>query len=119
MHRQPSIHFERLTKRESHIVGQALRAAADGPFFPDGIFQTLIGLSREQVRRIADEWPLPNLPPEDVMLAVNNSLNWLLSYPHRKHDLWSEWISVDQIAVNEIYNKIRGKCNETPFERMI
>ena len=93
-HRRPGshMHFERLTKAESTIVKEALLAAAGGPFFPDWEFQTLFGLTREQVRRVASEWPLPNLPPDDVVLAVNNSLNWLLSYPHRMHDQWSDWI---------------------------
>jgi hypothetical protein len=29
------MHFERLTKRESTIIGEVLRAVTDGPFFPD------------------------------------------------------------------------------------
>jgi hypothetical protein len=102
-----------LSKRESDTIKEVLHAAADGPFFPDWEFQTIFGITRERVRRIADEWPLPNAPPGDVVLAVNNSLNWLLSYPHRKHDLWSDWISVDQCAVNELYNNLRGKRNGT------
>jgi hypothetical protein len=72
------MHFERLSKRESDTIKEVLHAAADGPFFPDWEFQTIFGITRERVRRIADEWPLPNAPPGDVVLAVNNSLNWLL-----------------------------------------
>jgi hypothetical protein len=113
------MHFERLTKRESDVVGEALRAAADGPFFPDWEFETLFGLPREQVRRVADEWPIPTAPPEEVVMAVNNSLNWLLSYPHQKHDIWGDWISLGQQAVNELFNKLRSKRNETPFERAL
>jgi hypothetical protein len=113
------MHFERLTTRESRIIGEALRAAADGPFFPDWEFHTLFGLTREEVRKIANEWPLPNPPPDEVIIAVNNSLNWLLSYPHRKHDLWSDWISVDQPTVNEICNRLRGKRDETSFDRLM
>ena len=77
----------------------------------------LFGLSREQVRRVADGWPLPNMPPDEVALAVNNALNSLLSYPHHKHHLWHEWISVDQDRVNNVYNYLRGKRNESPFDR--
>ncbi|HSU65699.1 MAG TPA: hypothetical protein VLJ39_02400 [Tepidisphaeraceae bacterium] len=92
-----------------------MRAAADGPFFPDCEFSTLFGLKRGEVRRIADEWPLPTVPPEDVVLAINSSMNWLLSYPHRKHELWSEC----QSGFNELFNKLRRKKNETPFDRMM
>jgi len=113
------MHFERLSRQESNIIKEVLRAAVDGLFFPDWEFQTLFGITREKVRHIANEWPLPNAPPADVVLAVNNSLNWLLSYPHRKHDLWPDWISVDQRALNELFNKLRRKSNENPFQRMM
>ena len=111
--------LERLTESESRVIGEVLRAAADGPFFPDWEFHTLFGLHREQVRRIASEWPLPVLPPEDVELAVNNAINWLLSYPHRKHEIWADWISVDQNALNELFNRLRGRRNESAFDRMM
>lgn len=113
------MHLERLSKTGSRIVGEVLRAAADGPFFPDWEFHSLFGLEREEVRRIAEQWPLPWAPPEDVVLAVNNAFNMMLSYPHRKHDLWGEWISVDQHALNELFNRLRGRRNENPFERMM
>lgn len=113
------MHFERLSLRESQIVGEALRAAADGPFFPDWEFSTLFGLQRDAVRRIANAWPLPSIAPDEVARAVNNSMNLLLSYPHRKHDLWPEWISVDQTTFNELFNKLRRKRNESPFDRMM
>ena len=113
------MHLERLTKEESAVVGEALRAAADGPFFPDWEFHTLLGLDRKDVRQIAYEWPLPKVPVEAVVLAVNNSMNMLLSYPHRKHDVWSEWISIDQTAFNELLNRLRGRRNESTFDRMM
>jgi hypothetical protein len=113
------MHFERLSKRDSEVVAQALRAAADGPFFPDWEFHTLFGLTRDQVRRISEEWPLPSGSPDDVVLAVNNSMNMLLGYPHRKHDLWAEWISVDRYALNELFSRIRGRRDEITFDRMM
>jgi hypothetical protein len=113
------MHLERLSKSESRVVGEILRAAADGPFFPDWEFQTLFGLNREQVRKIARDWPLPIAPPDEVIVAVNNSFNWMLSYPHRKHDQWSDWISVDQTAAEELFARMRSGGRETPFDRMM
>lgn len=113
------MHFERLSQSDSKIVGEVLRAAADGPYFPDWEFQTLFGLHRDQVRRIANEWPLPNVAPEDVVVAVNNAMNMLLTYPHRKHDLWPEWITVDQQAVNDLFSRLRGQNGESHFDRMM
>jgi hypothetical protein len=79
----------------------------------------LFGLTRQQVHRVAEEWPLPNLPPDEVAIAVKNSFNLLLSYPHRKHDIWPEWISADQQTVNDLLDRLVGRRNETPFQRMM
>ena len=113
------MHLERLRQVESQIVGEVLRGAADGPFFPDWEFQTLFGLYREEVRAIANAWPLPVVEPQTVIIAVNNSFNMLLGYPHRKDDVWPEWISVDRPALNELFNRLRGRPDESHFERMM
>jgi hypothetical protein len=113
------MHLERLSQAESRIVGEVLRAAADGPFFPDWEFQTLFGLERQKVREVADAWPLPVADPQIVAIAVNNSFNMLLGYPHRKDEAWSEWISVDRPGVNDLFNRLRGRPNESHFERMM
>jgi hypothetical protein len=70
----------RLSERDAGIIGRALRASVDGPFFPEWEFQTLFGLSRDQVRAVADAWPrlLPELVTET---AVCNALNNLSGYP--------------------------------------
>ena len=57
------MHLERLTQAESKIVGEVLRAAANGPFFPDWEFHTLFGLERDQVRQVAVAWPTPIMDP--------------------------------------------------------
>ena len=113
------MHFERLSKRESNIVQEALRAAADGPFFPDWEFHALFGLNREQVRTIAEAWPLPKAPPDDVVVAVNNAFNMLLSYPHRKDAIWFDWLSVSRPELQALFNRLRGRGDENVFDRMM
>lgn len=113
------MHLERLTQAESRIVGEVLRAAADGPFFPDWEFHTLFGLERQEVRETADRWPLPIVDPQIVTVAVNNSFNNLLGYPHGKDDVWSEWISVDRPALNELFTRLRERRDENYFHRMM
>jgi hypothetical protein len=41
--------FDSLSELDKAIVGQALRAAANGPFFPDWEFHALFGLERSEV----------------------------------------------------------------------
>jgi hypothetical protein len=50
---------------------------------------------------------------------VNNSLNMLLRYPHRKDDVWSQWISVDRQQLNELFNRLRGGPDERLFDRLL
>lgn len=52
-----------LSNKQIQSIGECLRAAAYGPFFPDGEFDTLFGLSREQVAPMVglENWVTLNL----------------------------------------------------------
>jgi hypothetical protein len=110
--------FHSLSAEDSAIVGQALRAASDGPFFPDWEFHILFGLQRSEVRAIANEWPKPSARLGDVEVAVNNALNNLLGYPHGMDEVWPEWISVEPQQLDELFIRLRGRPDERYFDRM-
>jgi hypothetical protein len=110
--------FETLSDVDKVVLGQALRAAADGPFFPDWEFRTLFGLERSEVRAIANAWPERDAPSEDIEIAVNNSLNNLLGYPHQQEAVWSQWVSVDRRQLNGLFNRLRGFRDESYFDRL-
>src|SRR5512133_4344993 len=63
-----------LDKRERHIVGECLRAAVKGPFFPDWEFETIFGLEREEVGQVLSSWPNVNETEDSVVRAINNSM---------------------------------------------
>lgn len=67
---------------------------------------------------IADAWPHIAASKEAVALAVNNSFNNLLGYPHGQDPVWSEWISVDRQQLNELFNRLRGSGHEGYFARL-
>jgi hypothetical protein len=113
------MHLEQFSEREKEIVGEILRAAVEGPFFPEWEFHTLFGLEREEIRRIANDWPTPTEAPENILVAVNNSFNNLLGYPHGQEASWSDWISVDQRTASDLFDRIRGKSDERIFDRMM
>jgi hypothetical protein len=113
------MNFEQLSESDKIAIGQALRAAADGPFFPDWEFQTLFGLQRSEVRAIADAWPQPTASAENVTIAVNNSLNNLLGYPHSMEAEWAKWISVEPEHLNELFNRLRRGGDERFFHRVM
>lgn len=72
--------MSRLGKRDREIIHECLVAAAYGPFFPDWEFPILFGLTREQARSFADQWP-ESAEDAHAYRAVLNSLNNLAGYP--------------------------------------
>lgn len=99
-----------LDQSEKEVVRQCLRAAADGPFFPEWEFRTIFGLKRNDLKNILDSWPEVDDSEESVMLAINNSLNNLLGYPWREEDHeWSKFISVSKEEVGRVFCKWRGE----------
>jgi len=103
-----------LTSSEVAIVGECLRAAAYGPFFPDAEFGTLLGLSRQEVQEISDRFP--NLDEadndsgelSDASLAINNAFANLIGYPHGVRQRWSQYISVSPDDLKALLYKWRG-----------
>jgi len=106
---------EGLSALDEHVVRGALRATADGPFFPDWEFPTLFGLEREEVREVLADWPR-SADPDLQFNAVNNAMNNLLGYPHGQDGAWDEYLSVDREQLGEMLWRIRetsGANDET------
>ncbi len=83
-----------LTTDDQLLLGRCLRAAAEGPYFPDWEFHTLFGLTRAEVATVAKEWP--GVTDEATThLAINNALNNLLGYPHGMQDRLEADLGVD------------------------
>jgi hypothetical protein len=93
---------------DSEVIRQCLWAAADGPFFPDWEFHTLLGFERDEIRRMAQRWPDWD---DDVRQsdAVNNVLNSLVGYPHGRWDAWHDYISPVSDDVARIYARWRNE----------
>lgn len=104
--------LKKLSKKEKIVIFQCLNAAANGPFFPDADFHILFGLKRIEVFKIINDWPNIDDSDKKVRLAINNSINNLLGYPHNCDDIWYDYISVSSSKLEIIYKKwasfIRG-----------
>ncbi len=99
-----------LDDREQEVVRECLRAAVDGPFFPDWEFETLIGLDREEVRRVLLSWPALNEADESVVMTINNSMSNLLGYPIGDDlNAWPRFISVNRTELASIFDKWKGR----------
>jgi len=99
-----------LTEEEADVVRRCVRAAAEGPFFPDLEFHTLFGLERAEVAAVAARWPQLDDKEEDVRLAINNTLNNLLGYPHDRPEAFRELIGAPWEEVQRIFSKWRKSC---------
>ena len=96
-----------LSQDDRNVVRQCLRAAVEGPFFPDWEFDGLFGLDRAEVRKILGAWPDLDESSDSVHLAINNSLGNLLGYPHGCESQWSQFISVSAGEVSRVFNLLR------------
>lgn len=109
--------LKNLDSQEREVVRECLRASVQGPFFPEWEFQTIFGLTRDEVRAIFYAWPQLNESDESVVRAINNSFNNLLGYPARnKQELWQNYISVSPIELARIFDKWKGRPLRTLYK---
>ena len=86
-----SIWQDALSEREMQIAGACLRAAANGPFFPDWEFSTLFGFERSEIETLAEAWPNAT-DASQQRRAVQASMNNLSHYPHHLDSEWASWV---------------------------
>jgi hypothetical protein len=105
---------ELLSPRDAEIIKQCLRATVEGSFFPDWEFHTLFGLERNEVRAVHDMWPAET---PDTWLAVINSLNNLLGYPHGSDDELRRYVSDDRQELRELLDRLVALDPPLPNDR--
>lgn len=90
---------------------EALVAATRGPFFPEWEFQTLFGLDRSEVARIAEAFSSATPLTGRVSLAVGNAVTNLLGYPHGQEAAWLQWLSVTPSELEAAYRRWRASSS--------
>lgn len=98
-----------LNAEERAVLKGCLRAAVEGPFFPEWEFSTLFGVTRDEVKHILEDWPDIDDGDESAACAINGSFNNLLGYPHHRQDIWSQFIPVTEEELARIYSKWKGR----------
>lgn len=106
-----------LTDAETEVVFECLRCVATGEvILNDWEFQTVFGIEFETLEKIVQALPHIDESQEETQLAINNTLNNLLGYPHGCHVQLSNYISVPQTEVARIFLKWRGEPIDDYFE---
>lgn len=117
-----------LSEHEIQILYECVYAAAHGPFFVCkssagdlyGEIHPLFGLTIDELQDVADHWPNVDMESEEVNLAINNSINNLLWYPHRaSQETWAQYISTSPQELAQIFLKWRGEDIEDHFDAML
>ncbi|AEI65930.1 hypothetical protein [Corallococcus macrosporus] len=90
--------------RDETVIGECLRTAVEGPFFPDGELHTLLGLFREELAAVLEAWPTFH-DVETQRDAVNGTLNNLLNHPHAEWASWPRYISAAPEEVAAVYER--------------
>ncbi len=96
---------DELSEREKEIVKQCLRAAVEGPFFPEWEFHTLFGLRTDEARRALEAWPNGKVT-KDVRRAVVGAMNHLTGYPHGEEERWKSYIAAEPEEVRSILDRL-------------
>ncbi len=99
--------LKNLTDKEKQIVFESIKVVASSQFISDAVFPTLIGIHREKLFQIIDKWESVDETLNDVHLAINNSLNSLLSFG--PDEIWEKNISTSPKEVERIFCKWRGE----------
>jgi len=108
---------QNLSDDEIKVIKECIKASAYGPFFihegakddPYWEIHPLFGLTIDELRTLADALPNLDLEDENVNLAINNSINHLLGYPHCcSEEVWKKYISVSKDELEKIYLKWAG-----------
>lgn len=97
---------ELLLESEVNTVRCCLRAAVEGPFFPDWEFETLIGVDRQVVREVLSEWPLRTVSQDEFVCAVLGSMSNLIGYPHGMDSEFLGFVHEGRAAVKIIIEKL-------------
>ena len=107
-----------ITPREREIVHRCLRAVAESEDFfkDDPEFHTIFGVTRKESCEIANMWPNLDDADQEVFLAINNSMNNLLGYPHRKYKEWAKYFDFTQGELLVVFQKWKGKPIRSYFD---
>lgn len=88
------------------MVGRCLYEAANGEYFPDWEFETLMGANRTTVKKAASNW-LTNEPLSGAERVVTlSALNNLLGYPHGLEPDLERAIGVPLAEVRALFAKL-------------
>lgn len=102
---------------EKNILKNSIKAAIDGPFFPEWEFQTLLGVYRKELKDFYDNWNNRYFMSQEPLLKITSVLGMLISYPHKQNEILISCYGVSPDNLNIIFNKLLNE--ELKFKDII
>src|SRR3954447_24759420 len=96
---------QNLQPDDVEIIGRLLVEVVGGPYFPEWEFQTLFGLTRFEVRNVADIWP-HTTDPDRAADVVIQSLSQLRGYPHGQDARLQERLGLDDRGLEQLRDRV-------------
>lgn len=99
---------ESMSGRDWQAVSHALKAICEGPFLDDAEFQTRVGVSREKVAALLQQWPHVDDSGEeehDTTIAINNTLNELCYGVDISDEEWARWLKISRGELIKVFKK--------------
>lgn len=96
-----------LTGADEQLIGRCLYEAANGPYFPDWEFGSLIGADRSAVRKVAAKWLSGDLPSRESRTLTLSVLNNLLGYPHDRGSELERAVGAEISRVRGVYEMLK------------
>lgn len=94
-----------------------MKAAKDGPFFPDWEFETLFSFTRDGLGEMIAAWPdLSHLgsDAQDILVSI---VNMFTLYPHQMEDELMKRTKCSNDDINRLADLLDGK-DRSAFDRM-
>jgi hypothetical protein len=98
----------KLTDDEMKMIFSCLKAACEGPFFPDWEIHSLMGFEKEDIKNFLKNVKEINWEDKETEYIVNNVIVNLLWYPHGENKILSEYISAPKEHLLKLFNKLKG-----------
>jgi hypothetical protein len=97
-----------LTDSEKAVIHACLECVVSGEIIlHNWEFHPIMGISVEELQTVLDAWPDVNDSEDVVYLAINNSMNNLLRFPHGHHERWLEFLVFTRQEVDRVFAKWR------------
>ena len=96
----------------SKVFDQVLSAAADGPFFPEWEFSTLMGRTRAEFRAAVGTLAPGARVTSEQRFLLAGAINNLLGYPHGQEESWGRWLSATPDDLEQLHVRLKAMGRE-------